>query len=891
MTTILTTKLYVPRTRPNVVLRPRLTEQLNIGSNQKLMLISASAGFGKTTLLSEWVAQCEHPVAWLSLNEGDSDHTRFLTYFVSAIKTIDNALGEKTLGLLQSPILPDQETLLTTLINEIAANKQDFILVLDDYHVIDAKEIDTALEFLIENQPPQMHLVISTREDPQLPLSQLRARAHLTELRASDLRFTPEESATFLNQMMGLDLSAENIAALDIRTEGWIAGLQLAALSMQGQSEASNFINSFTGSNRFILDYLLEEVLQQQSESIQNFLLQTSILNSLCSSLCDAVLQTSNSQELLEFIEQANLFIVPLDNDRHWYRYHHLFGDLLRQRFEQEKTLSKEENHALHNRASDWYQENDFVVEAFEHALLAEDLEKAAEILELNQASMDASFQSATWLKLLQSLPNNFIRNRPALSVGYAWALLDMGKFEDCESRLQDAEQALDSLSDKEQIQALTKAIMGARAYHAQALGNLEDALHYSKQVLELTPQTDFLQYGQACSLLAATYWAHGDLVLAHNTFTDAIKNIQKGGNILFAVSTAICPAEINIAQGRLKEAIKVYKSSLQLAEEHGESVITVTANLQLGLSVIYYEQGNEVESAIHLEKSEHLGKQFTFGDYPYRHCLFEAQQQQSLGNLTQAFELLEKAEGLYFPSPLPEIQPLGALKTRILIKQGNLAVAKQWVEEQRLTVDDELSYLREHEHITLARYLLAEYLKGNIGKQGLLKFLERLLHVADDRQSIQSVIEILLLQAIANQADDNLWLEPLARALTLAEPEGYIRIFSNEGTDMQQLLLKAQTQDIKTNYISKILPTFEKTELAEDSINTLPNDSLVETLSKRELEVLKLIAQGLSNQEISDKLFRSLSTIKGHNRVIFAKLLVQNRTEAVAKARELGLL
>src|SRR5205823_10882477 len=334
VTPILATKLYLPRLRPNVVSRPRLIERLNEGLHRNLTLISAPAGFGKTTLVSEWVASCDRQVAWLSLDEGDSDPTRFLTYLVAALRTIAPTLGEGVLGALQSPQPPPPEAMLTALLNDLTTIRDHLVLVLDDYHVLDAKAVDHALTFLLEHLPPQMHLVIATREDPQLPLARLRARGQLTELRAVDLRFTPTEAAGFLNQGMGLNLSAEDITALETRTEGWIAGLQLAALSMQGQQDTTSFITSFTGSHHFVLDYLVEEVLGQQSERVQTFLLRTSILDRMSGPLCDAVVldPAASGRETLDYLERASLFLVPLDNERRWYRYHHLFAELLRQR-------------------------------------------------------------------------------------------------------------------------------------------------------------------------------------------------------------------------------------------------------------------------------------------------------------------------------------------------------------------------------------------------------------------------------------------------------------------------------------------------------------------------------------------------------------------------------
>ena len=405
---VLTTKLFIPQSRYKVVLRQHLIERLNDGlcrdkdQNRKLTLISAPAGFGKTTLVVVWVRQCETPAAWLSLDEGDNDLTRFLTYLVAALQTIDEHLGDSVVGMLQSPQQPSSDLILTALFNEVANHSGDFILVLDDYHVIDSKAVDDALTFLLEHLPPQMHLVITTREDPNLPLARLRARDQLTELRATDLRFTPAEAAEFLNQVMGLNLSAEEVAALEARTEGWIAGLQLAALSMQGHQDVPGFIQAFAGDNRYIVDYLVEEVLQRQPEPVRNFLLQTSILDRLNGPLCDAVTGQQEGKARLEALERGNFFVVPLDDKRHWYRYHHLFADVLRVHLmaEQPDLVA-----ALHRRASEWYEQNGSAADAIRHALAAEDFERAADLVELAVPAMRRSQTGSHVAWLAQGAP------------------------------------------------------------------------------------------------------------------------------------------------------------------------------------------------------------------------------------------------------------------------------------------------------------------------------------------------------------------------------------------------------------------------------------------------------------------------------------------------------
>src|SRR4051812_37455903 len=443
---ILSTKLYIPLPRTNVVLRPRLVERLNEGLDRKLTLISASAGFGKTTLVSHWAASCERPVAWLSLDEGDDDATRFLTHLVAALQTIAENLGEGVVGSLKSPQPPSIESILTILLNEISTISYKFVLVLEDYHLIDSYRIDTALIFLLEHLPPQMHLVIATREDPQLPLGRLRARDQLTELRATDLRFTPGEAATFLNQVMGLSLTAADVAALETRTEGWIAGLQLAALSMRGRADIPGFIRAFTGDHRYIVDYLVEEVLQRQPEPVRRFLLQTAILERLSGPLCEAVTGQADGQARLAALERGNFFVVPLDDARHWYRYHHLFAEVLYAHLQAEQP---DQVATLHRRASAWYEQHDAAAEAIRHALAAADFARAADLVERAAPAMLLSRQEATLLGWLKALPDALVHVRPVLSVAYAHALLSSGEFAGVEARLRDAEQWLDLTADR----------------------------------------------------------------------------------------------------------------------------------------------------------------------------------------------------------------------------------------------------------------------------------------------------------------------------------------------------------------------------------------------------------------------------------------------------------
>lgn len=896
---VLATKLYVPLPRPGIVSRPRLINRLNEGSAKgcKLTLVSASAGFGKTTLVSEWVAQSGLSVAWLSLDEGDSDPVRFITYLIAALQTIKAGIGETLLAALQSQQPPSNETILTALLNEISTLPSQFILVVDDYHVIDSQAVNQAITFLVEHQPQQMHLAITTREDPALPLARLRVRSQLNELRAIDLRFTSAEAAEFLNQMMGLNLSDQNITALESRTEGWIAGLQLAALSMQGHQDATSFIKSFTGSHHFILDYLVEEVLGRQPGEIQNFLLHTSFLERLCGSLCEAVLETSlgSGQSTLEELERANLFLLPLDNERHWYRYHHLFGDLLRQRLGQPQELA-----SYHLRASAWYEANGELDQAFHHAFAAGDFERAARLAEMAWHGMERSFQTAAWLGLVKKLPEDAVRIRPVLSTQMGLAFMDAGEPEASESRLRDAESCLNGSSgemlvvDKAQLEPLPAKIAMARAYNAQVQGNLTDAVRYAELALQLIPENDVYRRAQAVITLEITHWATGDIEASLRAIQAWMTDMKKVGNPVFVIASAFAEADLLVVLGRLHDAIRAYQQALKLAAEHGAEAQQITAHHHLGLALIYHELGDYESAAVNLQTAADLGNHTTLVDWLHRWKLAQARLKEAAGEWDAALELLDEAERGYVKTLIPITRPVEALKVRICLKQKRMDKASSWAQERGLSVTDEATYLGEYEYLTLARVRLAE---GSFA--GVHELLERLLVLAESQKRTGSVIEILLTQALVHQAPGNRpqAFAALERALTLTKPEGYIRTFVDEG-DAMRLLISDFRSTIATRdhpllgYVNRILDCFpQSVKVSPQSKFGNRKSQIIDPLTDRELEILRLVAQGHSNTEISQRLYLAVSTIKGHNLRIFNKLQVQNRTEAVARARELGLL
>ena len=884
-TPILATKLYIPPPRPKIILRPRLIERLNEGMHCKLTLISAPAGFGKTTLVSEWAAGYDRPVAWVSLDERDDDPSCFLTYLVAALRTIAANIGAGVLGVLQAPQPPPIESILIALLNEITTVPDNFVLVLDDYHVIDSKPVDEALTFLLEHLPTQMHLVIATREDPHLPLARLRTRRQLTELRAADLRFTPTEATDFLNQVMGLNLSAEDITALETRTEGWIAGLQLATLSMQGRQDATSFIRSFTGSHHFVLDYLIEEVLQQQSESIQTFLLRTSILDRMCGSLCDAVLldPSVSGQEILEYVENANLFIVPLDNERRWYRYHHLFAELLRQRLHQSASSGNEEGGVAeyHIRASIWYEDHRLEIEAFQHAAAANDIERAERLME--GGGMPLHFRGAVTaiLNWLESLPTTVLNARPSLWWKHASLLLVTGQTTGVEEKLQAAEAAMQGIPSAvkgpdDKTRNLIGQIAAARATLALTRYQPEAMITQARRALEYLHPDNLTSRFSANWTMAMAYHFRGERAAAGRAYTEALSIAQASGNILYTSLATICLGQIQELENQLYPAAETYRRSLQLI---GDDYSPPSAGeAYLGLARIFYEW-NDLEAAEqHGQQSLQLARQYDRVIDRFVICeVFLARLKLARGDVAGAAAMLAEADQSArqhnFVHRMPEI---AAAQELVLLRQGDLAAAAHLAQTHLLPISQARVHLAQGDH------------------SAALALLSPLRRQVEAKNWQDERLKVIVLQAVVHHVhgEKDKAVQLLGEALALAEPGGFVRIFVDEGVPMAQLLSEAASRGIMPDYIGKLLAAFESdAQQSEDKPDLSPAQSRNELLSQRELEVLQLIAQGLSNHEISERLFLALDTVKGHNRRIYGKLQVQSRTEAVARARELGLL
>ena len=908
---LLETKLYIPNWRPGLVSRPRLVDRLRASTGRKITLVSATAGSGKTTLLAEWLAGSptgEPAAGWVSLDRNDNAPTRFWAYVIAALRKIQPGVGERALVSLNAPQPPSIESLLPILINDISAVEDVFALVLDDYHVIETPSIHRGIGYLLEHLPRQMQLVIASRSDPPLPLALLRGRGELTELRGPDLRFTAAEASEFLNEAMDLKLSPEDVAALEARTEGWITGLQLAALSMRGREDVHDFIVAFSGDHRFIADFLVEEVLQRQSEQVRNFLLKTSILERLTGPLCDAVTGQQNGKLLLDALERGDVFIVPLDDRRRWYRYHHLFSGVLSARLTEEQPDLVP---ILHLRASEWYEREGVWDDAVRHALAAEDLERAAGLIERAWADMDRRFQSATWLRWVKALPDEMVRRRPVLSAGYAWALLNGGEPEAAEARLRDAERWLETfegeyeraetsseqmvVSDHEQFRSLPVIIARARAYRAQALGAVAESVTYARKALELLPEDDQFERAAVAALLGIAYWSDGDLESAYRTMADSFAGLESAGYPRMAIGAVSVLVKIRAAQGRLREATRLCEEALQWAAEQPEPVFPGKPELFVARAALHYERGELEPAVANLRTGKELHEKLPASGTEHDWYAVRARVEMARGDADSALDLLDEAERLFIRTALPNVRPIAAQKARIWLTRGRLDAAEEWIRERGLRADDDVSFMREFEHLTLVRFLLARFDVDRMERSihEAIDLLERLLEDAEDGRRMRSVLEMLVLRALCYQAtcDVSRALESLGRALTLAEPERCFRTFIDEGEPMRDLLRHATARGIGGSYTRMLLAAFDTPATSDAASVHVGADGLGGLLTPRETEILRLIATGMKNQEIADHLFISLSTVKRHISNAYGKLEVGHRTEAVVRARELDLL
>jgi len=899
---LLDTKLYAPRRPKGLVSRSHLTDRVRRGTQSKLTLVSAPAGFGKSTLLAEWLggAQTDGSVtAWLSLDSGDSQPVAFWMHVIAALRTVAPTVGAKALTLLESP---DQsiEAVLAPLLNELNALPRDLVLVLDDYHAIDSPEIQVGMAYLIEHLPAQVHLVIATRADPALPLARLRARGDMVEIRAVDLRFTRDEAAAFLNGVMTLGLTTEDVAVLEGRTEGWIAAIQLAGLSMQGRDDVAGFIARFAGDDRYIVDYLVEEVLQRQPEQVRTFLLETSILSRLNGPLSDAVTGQEGGRAMLEALERQNLLLVPLDDRREWYRYHHLFADVLEAHLRDERP---DDLPALHQRAAEWFEGNGERGEAIRHAIAAGDSERAADLIELAMPASGRGRQEATLRRWLDALPDELIRARPVLSNGYAGSILVRGETEGVESRLRDAERWLELMpgeasgrpaamvvADEDAFRRLPGALAIHRAGLARLRGDVAGTIAHARRALELIDANDDLGQGAASALLGLAYWTNGDLEAASSLYAGALSRIEKAGFRSDAIGVSLALADMRIAQGRLHDAMRTYARGLEIAADQGGIFLRGAADMHVGISEILRQRGDLVGAVRHLQQATDLGEANGLPQNPYRSRVAAAGIRRAEGHPEAALQLLAEAERVYATDYSPEVRPVGALKARVWIGLGRLSEARSWARERGLSAEDELDYVRESEHLALARLILAEGARENSNEMigAAIDLLEGLQGAADGGGRTGSAIEILVVQALARRAGNDVpgALASLERAVTLAEPEGYVGVFADEGAPMAALLRLAAQGRNASSYLRRLLAA-----TVAPAARTPIDQPLIEPLSERELDVLRLLESELDGPDIARELTVSLATVRTHTRNVYAKLGVNNRRAAVRRAAELGLL
>jgi LuxR family transcriptional regulator, maltose regulon positive regulatory protein len=907
---LLATKLHVPQPRPGFLPRPRLLERLAEATALELVLVCTPAGFGKTSLLGDWARRRQRPVAWLSLDEGDNDPARFWRHVAAALDRVRPGVAERVAGLLRPPTPPSFEGLVTALINELATQREQVLLVLDDYHLVEAQPVHASLAFLVEHLPPGLRLVLASRADPPLPLARLRARGQLAELRERDLRFTAEEAAALLREAIGPDLPDATVTALLARTEGWAAGLQLAILSLRGQADVAGFVEEFSGSHRYVLDYLTEEVLDRQPDQVRNFLLEASVLERLSGELCDAVTGRTDGQAMLEQVERANLFLVPLDEVRGWWRYHQLFADLLRARLEREQP---ERLPGLHQAAAAWSEQHGLVDDAVRHAMAAGDTLWTARLLERHLDELLLRGENATVNRWLTALPAELTGARPRLLLTQARLTLVSGRLEAVDGLLDAAERAFAAATDEPYEPSVGRAasllvnvpaaIAQDRAFLAVVRGDAEQASAFARRALAELDEGEWMLGSIARGHLAMAEWLRGRLPEAERALASTIARWRAAGERFLAMRLIELLGYVQRGQGRLDAALATYRQALEIAAAPGRPALPAAGMAYVAMAEVAYQRGELATALEDVTKGIELCRRFVEAPALATGLVTLAWIRQAQGDRAGALEAMDEA-GRVGPSPdvTALLNPVPAQRARLLLAQGDIAAAARWTSQRGLDPEDEPSYQREPEHLVLARVLLAEQ-----APEQALRLLERLHDLAAGQGRVGSVIEVQALQAcaLAASGDEQGALTALAGVLRLGGPEGYVRVFVDEGAPMASLLDRlaapgqreqvATTANVPPDYLARLLASFPPAAVGTPQLAGRavagPLPGLVEPLSERELEVLALLATGRSNQQIADELVVALDTVKKHVSHILDKLGAANRTQAVARARQLELL
>ncbi|MEO7059531.1 MAG: LuxR C-terminal-related transcriptional regulator [Lapillicoccus sp.] len=834
----------------------------------------------------------------MSLDQRDRDATTFWTYVLRAVDRA--APGTATAALeLQRGGQASTHAVLTTLLNELSVLPGELTLVLDDYHLAEGPEVRAGMVFLLEHLPPQLHLVVSSRSDPALPLARLRARGELLEVRAGDLRFTSTEATTYLNGLNALALTPDDLAALERRTEGWVAALQLAALSLSGREDRSQFIAGFAGDDRFVVDYLADEVLDGLPADVRRFLLDTSVLDRLTGPLCDAVTGGSSGKSALESLERQNLFVIPLDGRREWYRYHHLFADVLHAHLRDERP---DDVRRLHLRAGDWYDEVGDADAAVRHALAADDVDLAADRAELAIPALLRERREAVICRWVELLPSDVAAHRPVLAVGFIGALAASNDFISLDRRLTDVERLLSGppgdliVADPPALARIPGAVQTYRAALALVTGDLDGTVRHAELALTLTTADDHLTRASASALVGLASWASGSLAVAYSSYLVATENLLRVGHLSDVLGCTVSLVDIEMTQGRLSDAERRCREALTLVS--ASAPLRGAADLHVQLSRVARARSDLTGAPDQLRRAEELGESAGLPQHPYRWRVALAEVRAAQGDTATALGLLEEAERVYVADFAPQVRPVDAVRARVLAASGQVGEALAWATRRGIAPTEELTYLHEYEHITLARVMLADHrASGSITTLVTASSLiDRLLEAADAGDRAAVVIEVLVLQALARAAagGQDGALKSLRRALRLAEPEGPVSVFTDEGAPMRGLLETLARHD-PVQGPARLLdrmadPTGARRGSGSAAGPGAPAQPLVDPLSSRELEVLRYLGSELDGPAIARALGVSLSTVRTHTQHVYGKLAVTNRRAAVRRAHQLNL-